>query len=89
MKGNIKEILLDRKGFKKNKTMNKIEAIQAMEQGKKVTHRYFSPDEWMTIENGMIVTEDGCKTAQSVFWNYRQDQAWNKDYEIFKTKEAN
>ena len=31
--------------------MSKEEAIQAMKEGKKVTHRFFSSDEWMTIEN--------------------------------------
>lgn len=29
--------------------MTKAEAIQAMKEGKKVTHHLFSPDEWMTM----------------------------------------
>ena len=39
--------------------MSKEEAIQAMKEGKKVTHRFFSSDEWMTIENGFLLLEDG------------------------------
>ena len=35
--------------------MSKEEAIQAMKEGKKVTHRFFSSDEWMTIENGFLL----------------------------------
>ena len=30
--------------------MSKEEAIQAMQEGKKVTHSYFSKDEWMTMQ---------------------------------------
>ena len=33
--------------------MTKEEAIKAMSEGKKVRHRYFSPDEWMAqLPNG-------------------------------------
>lgn len=39
--------------------MTKAEAIQAMQEGYKVTHRYFSPEEWMTMRMGMMVLEDG------------------------------
>lgn len=34
--------------------MTKQEAIQAMREGKKVTHRYFSSDEWMGIKGEMF-----------------------------------
>lgn len=47
--------------------MTKEEAIRAMSEGKKVRHRYFSKDEWVTInssglyefEDGIIVILDG------------------------------
>ena len=35
--------------------MTKQEAIQAMREGKKVTHRWFSPNEWMTIKAGNVL----------------------------------
>lgn len=42
--------------------MTKQEAITAMREGKKVTHRYFSSNEWMTFDNdGKILLEDGVK----------------------------
>ena len=39
--------------------MSKEEAIQAMKEGKKVTHRFFSSDEGMTIQNGVLLVADG------------------------------
>ena len=39
--------------------MTKEEAIKAMQDGKKVTHRYFSSNEWMSMHDGLIVLEDG------------------------------
>ena len=39
--------------------MIKVEAIQAMQEGDKVTHRHSTPDEWMTMRQGMLVLEDG------------------------------
>jgi hypothetical protein len=47
--------------------MSKEEAIQAMKEGKKVTHRFFSSDEWMTIENGFLLLEDGVRISLEDF----------------------
>ena len=38
--------------------MNKNEAIKAMQDGKKLTHNYFSKDEWMTMQGNRIILED-------------------------------
>lgn len=39
--------------------MTKEEAIKAMSEGKKVRHRYFGPDEWVSMNsNGLYVFED-------------------------------
>ena len=54
-----------------------------MQNGKKVTHRYFSDDEWMTIEDGVIVLEDGVRCRQADFWSLRTSEAWNDGYELF------
>lgn len=48
--------------------MSKEEAIQAMKEGKKVTHRFFSSDEWMTIENGFLLLEDGVRISFGRFF---------------------
>jgi hypothetical protein len=42
--------------------MNKREAIQWMLRGARLTHKYFSSDEWVTIgEDGLIELEDGVR----------------------------
>ena len=63
--------------------MNKQEAILAMQEGKKVTHLYFSPNEWMTMKEGMIVLEDGVIYPPKEFWQWRTDRGWNDGYELF------
>ena len=62
--------------------MTKGEAIHAMYIGKKVRHKYFGPDEWMTIEKDLLVTEDGFKRLPFEFWRYRTDSVWDDGYEI-------
>lgn len=48
--------------------MTKEEAIRAMSEGKKVRHRYFSKDEWVTINSsGLYEFEDGVKVGPSLF----------------------
>ena len=62
--------------------MTKTEAIVVMNKGKKVTHTYFSHDEWMTIKNGEIVFEDGGKCSQDEFWKDRTTKEWEDGYTI-------
>ena len=69
--------------------MNKQEAILAMQEGKKVTHRYFSPNEWMAMKDGMIVLEDGVICPPEEFWQWRTDAVWNDGYELFNDYERN
>lgn len=63
--------------------MSKEEAIQSMKEGKKVTHRFFSSDEWMTIENGFLLLEDGVRISLEDFFNFRSDSLWNDGYELY------
>ena len=63
--------------------MNKQEAILAMQEGKKVTHRYLYPNKWMAIMDGMIVLEKGFVDRTEDFWRWRTDPAWNDGYELF------
>lgn len=39
--------------------MNRDEAYQAMLNGEKITHKYFTPDEYIHIVDGCIVNENG------------------------------
>jgi hypothetical protein len=63
--------------------MNKEEALKEMESGKKVTHRYFSSEEYMTMEKGRIVFEDGARCSVQAFFHYRDQEAWNDGYALF------
>ena len=64
--------------------LTKIEAIKAMMAGKKVRHKYFSPDEWVTIEGGHFLFEDGVKCSPTMFWMDRYQPDWQYDWEIVK-----
>ena len=63
--------------------MSKEEAIQAMKEGKKVTLRFFSSDEWMTIENGFLLLEDCVRISLEDFFNFRSDRLWDNGYELY------
>jgi len=64
--------------------MTKIEAIQAMGEGKKVCHRFFGSDEWLTMTSGgLYVFEDGCEINEGLFWLYRIDAKWNDGWSVF------
>lgn len=63
--------------------MNKKEAILAIQEGKKVTHRRFAPNEWMTMLMGMIVFEDGAVCTPQEFWQWRTNPIWDNGYKLF------
>lgn len=65
--------------------MTKEEAIKAMSEGKKVRHKYFSPEEWVTMKSdGEYLFEDGYSVSPELFWFDRQESYWNKDWELWK-----
>src|SRR5688500_4584541 len=68
--------------------MNKQEAIQAMKQGKKITHTSFGDDEWMTSSSDgrQITLEDAVKLYEGEFWHFRQGSSWEDGYSLFKDK---
>lgn len=61
--------------------MTKQEAIWAMEEGKRVRHRYFSLDEWISLVDRRIISEDGVR--HDSFWELHADAAYETDWEIF------
>lgn len=63
--------------------MTKSEAIDAMKRGEKVTHRFFTPDEWMTIDNNEILLEDGVKCSIEEFFHFRKDQYWYDGWSLY------
>lgn len=65
--------------------MTKEEAIKAMSEGKKVRHRYFSPEEWVALNpDGTYLFEDGYSVLPELFWYDRQASYWNDGWEYFR-----
>ena len=66
--------------------MNKQEAIEQMKKGIKITHEWFSKDEWVTMNSrGEIVLEDGFICSPNEFWQWRTSGTWNNGYSLFET----
>ncbi len=63
--------------------MTKDEAIAQMEAGKKVTHNYFTDEEWISMKNGRVINEEGYDHDAKLFWANRQGEQWDKDWTIF------
>jgi len=66
--------------------VTKSEAIKSMEDGHKVSHHYFSDNEWMTMENGYVVTEDGYRHDPELFWHFRKGESWKDGYKFVFSK---
>lgn len=66
--------------------MTRKEAITAMREGKKVTHEYFTSDEWATQEHGLILLEDGVVCSPMEFWKDRQSKMFDDGWSIFIEK---
>lgn len=60
--------------------MTKAEAIAVMKDGGKVRHRYFSDNEWMTLDGHRFLFEDGVRVSQEEFWFDRRSDAWEDDW---------
>jgi hypothetical protein len=64
--------------------MTKQMAIEALKQGAKIQHRYFSDNEWVTInEDGKYIFEDGVICSPTLFWYDRDSIYWETDWNIF------
>lgn len=64
--------------------MSKDEAIQALKDGKKLKHQYFSPGEWVRQFSPMVYEfEDGVRQHKEEFWNMRTAKTWNTEWELF------
>lgn len=63
--------------------LTKEEAIQAMQKGKKVTHKYFNEDEYIFIEGEFFVGDDGIKLNEKEFWLSHRGYEWLTDWELY------
>jgi hypothetical protein len=67
--------------------MTKNEALKAMKEGHKVTHRFFTSEEFVQLDKqGRIIDESGYILTS--FWNYRPDECWNTDWSIYQESEV-
>lgn len=55
--------------------------------GAKLTHRYFSSNEWVMLEGNKFIFEDGVKISQADFWDNRNGSGWETDWSVFKDLE--
>jgi len=61
--------------------MDRQQAIQALNEGKTLTHKYFASDEWVRgIYAGMYLFEDGIKCSATEFWRWRQDSGFDSGW---------
>lgn len=72
--------------------MTKQEAIKAMSEGKKITHRFFDKDEYVKMrEFGNVAQTDASiywlsgkhQVSATMFWNDRSSQHWETDWSIW------
>lgn len=64
--------------------LTKEQAIQAMLEGKKVTHQYFTEKEWMQLTpTGMYQLEDGVVCPSLLFWQDRKGEGWQTGWYEF------
>jgi len=70
--------------------MTATEALLALYEGRKVTHRFFTDEEYIYMKNHDIYTEEGYNmgTVFDDFWQRRGgpggDDSWAKDWSIYE-----
>lgn len=67
-----------------NMIVQKDQALKLMQQGIKITHDYFTSEEWMTIKKGKLVFEDGYTCTIEEFYKDRNGKGWETGYYLFK-----
>lgn len=63
--------------------MNKEDAYELMLEGKKITHKFFTSNEFLYIEDGTIKDELGYDFM--IRWELRDDKIWQKDWSEYKS----
>lgn len=66
--------------------MTKQEAIEAMKRGEKVTHDQFNPEEWITIEDGEMTSDEGMLYKLDSFFEFRRSSIWDDGWSIWEDK---
>lgn len=68
--------------------MTKKEAIDAMQEGKKVRHHYFTHEEFITMKYGRIYDENGINFSPGEFWSFRNGKEYEDEWYLFMDSEV-
>lgn len=63
--------------------MTKSEAQAALEEGKKITHRYFEPEEFIEKAGNNLRDEAGLLFSSDEFWKERLAKHFDDGWDIF------
>ena len=64
--------------------LSKQDMLKLLNKGKKVSHRYFSSNEWMKLDNNGVgfEFEDGYIVSPTAFWRDRSSEQWESGWII-------
>ena len=68
--------------------MNKEQAKLALKAGRKITHKYFSDNEFVYMDGNKLTDEKGLILKWDEFWLYRNNLIFDKDWDIKHSPEA-
>lgn len=65
--------------------MTQYEAKQALNNGERVRHRFFTKDEYIhrCPSNGQLLDETGFHLSETMFWFVRSGNEWDEGWEIY------
>lgn len=58
------------------------EAKEALSNGRKLTHSYFTDVEWVILMGDLILFEDGQTQSYEEFWEFKKDKTWDSGWNI-------
>ena len=64
--------------------MNRKSTIRLLKSGKKVTHLYFEPDEWIKLKGDQLVDEDGINIGTLESFIEGADMSYENDWKEYK-----
>jgi hypothetical protein len=59
------------------------EAFVKMREGHKMTHTYFSPDEWVTFQGDKLLFEDDVTCTVAMFLYDRMGEGWKTGWSFY------
>ena len=67
--------------------MTKKEIKQALDEGKKVRHKYFSDNGFISkLDDNWFLDEEGLHLPAEDFWNQREKDYWENGWSIVEDK---